>query len=549
MKSILLSLGHNSSAILVEDGRVVCGYEEERLSGTKSDSRFPRKSLDKILETNEIPEGSDILISHWFPDGNLRPGKYLDIDFIKNHICDNPRIISLSPNFTHHDAHAWSAIAFTGEVPDNTMVLVADGFGNFGEVISIYFTEDSKPILSDRSYGYNTSLGLLYQYATSFLDMKEHQDEYKLLGYEAYVEEALTDNQISALMDEAARMSKKMIANIKAVLTKPEYDPMVSVDALPALKDDIRYWLKKTLKAAKIDMDDVYSVKVATSFLVQNVVETAITSIIRMHKPSRLILVGGLFYNVKLNSVAADLVDEWVSIMPLAGDQGAAIGLYHYVNYSSGGFIWPEHLFWGKRTLYRPIESLPGLYYFDNENEAIDFICDKIDEDRIINLVKGDMEFGPRALCNTSTLARPTAENVATINSMNSRATVMPMAPVITKETAHDYFYDVDKIYKSLEYMICTREYRKYTYSGASSKIPMVYRFTGRPQVIDRNKDMFMHEILTCVEDDMLINTSFNYHGEPIVFSVDDVVRTHIKQCDRAAEIGDRAPLTVIIGG
>ena len=155
MKSLLLTLGHNSSAIFVpENGGTPIGYEEERLSGIKSDSQFPTDAIHEIARNVGIKnmKGCKIFISHWFDFiDNVMPNKYItqtDLDNLKEISED---ITFVSPEFTHHDAHAYSGLAFfnyhfnkrntdpksfVAQKMDNNSkvnIIVADGFGNDGE--------------------------------------------------------------------------------------------------------------------------------------------------------------------------------------------------------------------------------------------------------------------------------------------------------------------------------------------------------------------------------------------------------------------------------
>ena len=147
------------------------------------------------------------------------------------------------------------------------------------------------------------------------------------------------------------------------------------------------------------------------------------------------------------------------------------------------------------------------------------------------------MEFGPRALCNTSTIAVADSMTVVNhINQINGRNTVMPFAPVMGRSIYERIFEMTDRIHKSEKYMIMALPYKEHygeLYTGAAHK----YRihgsdtkviYTGRPQVIDRGEDPIMESLLR--DYNVLINTSFNVHGVPIVHTIDDVVKSHTHQ-------------------
>jgi carbamoyltransferase len=189
MKALVLTLGHNSSAILVEDGNIIVGYEEERLTGIKADSKFHFRSIQRIKELYNISDDVPICVGHWFLDGKLPKDdlKHWDIDYIQT-LFPKSRIYSLESGFTHHDSHALSAEIFAGkDFPEDYHTFVVDGFGTRGECYSIYKASE----LIARYYGFHKSIGLFYQYATAYMGMKMHNHEYKILGYETHIDELI----------------------------------------------------------------------------------------------------------------------------------------------------------------------------------------------------------------------------------------------------------------------------------------------------------------------------------------------------------------------
>jgi len=210
---LLLTLGHNSSAVAVRDGKVIAGYEDERYESLKSCSIFPLISDMKCINAAKPTKDEDniIFVSHWFDDfafeTNAYPKiheKYWDDDYIDSlKRYYGFKVVALSKDLTHHDAHAYAVTGFyefhKGGTQD-ALILVADGFGNKQEVMSLYsLTYDEIGMrhveLFHRAYGYANSLGLFYQYATSFTGMTENQDEYKFLGYESHIHEVINNEE------------------------------------------------------------------------------------------------------------------------------------------------------------------------------------------------------------------------------------------------------------------------------------------------------------------------------------------------------------------
>jgi carbamoyltransferase len=218
--SLLLTLGHNSSACLVKNGELFCGYEEERLTKKKSDSSFPKKAIVKCLKnTVDLDE---ILISWWNDNFSILDMNFTSKHFDRKAIFElkakyNCEVKYLSKELTHHDAHAYSVLAFFENESDFNVdgqhIIVCDGFGNKREVLSVYKVEKKKPVLLNKVVGYKKSLGLMYQYATSYCGMKMNQDEYKFLGYESKILD-VCDKFVIKQLDETAKKTVKALINM-----------------------------------------------------------------------------------------------------------------------------------------------------------------------------------------------------------------------------------------------------------------------------------------------------------------------------------------------
>lgn len=541
MYSLAISLGHNSSAVLIEDGRVVGGYEEERFTGKKADSIFPGHSILELRKRFDLPKDTDCYIGHWFIDAQL-PGtnKYWDPEFLRE-IFPNGSIDSLSSDFTHHDSHLESAMVFAGSgFADRYHAVVADGFGSFGECISIYEVHGGAYRLLHRVFGFEKSLGMLYQYATAFMGMQMHNHEYKMLAYEVHLPEVLEPWEIDLLKEMIFDTSIDYIRKTRNLALTSEFDPVTKIEALPNVQEHINSILSDVLR--KLDMMEAtqYDKRVVISYFVQHVVEAVMTSYVGLYNPTNLLVVGGLFYNVKLNHMLADSVQGKFCAMPLAGDQGAALGVYQAYK---GDLVWPDNLAWGHRDLDMDLHDLPqGMHLVTHEHDMWNMIAKNLRNKGWVNIVRGPMEYGPRALCNTTTLAIPDTTIAMDINRANARTMEMPFAPVMTAAQAHAKFHNISRIHKSLEYMIVTRAYlpgEAGSMRGAAHYYPEEKIFTGRPQI---TSDPMMVSLLE--EFGPLVNTSFNFHGVPIVRSPEQIIDTHVRQWQTAPEL---APQTVVL--
>ena len=571
---LLISLGHNSSAIFVDNSdpqqQEIIGYEQERLSGIKADSQFPRDAINEItkhVSSNKF-RGCCVLISHWFNFGpHLTANKYItqnDIDWLR-HICGSD-IHMCERGFTHHDAHAYSAYEFfkyhrsNYDVKGPIMCLVVDGFGNNGEILSLYTTDEIKGIsLVRRVYGYDASLGLMYQYATACVGMKENQDEYKFLGYEAHIDEYVDKQQLDTIDHFIETQKEQLIKWFDTHSKEPEYYPsndVIDFKLLNKVREDWNEVFTDVLKSIGFKSDKTcFAARCVIAYFIQQLCERTLVAWLNdNYNPENLIVAGGVFYNVKLNQVLCEkCTQKLFPVMPLAGDQGAAIGMY--AKYCNRQFEF-GNLCWGKRNFYN-IEKLvkqkqdknTRLVYakikssveLENVQENIARL---IADNNIVNLVIGNMEFGPRALCHTSTLFLPTSENIHCNNVMNGRNEVMPCAPVCTRDNAGELFTcdsKLDSVVGSDKYMICTHTYAKpYSnhYGGVMHKKPLEDSFTGRPQIVDVCE--FVYEVLDLVEQitdyKAIVNTSFNVHGRPIAFDTISILQNYEYQCEHAVD-------------
>jgi len=200
---------------------------------------------------------------------------------------------------------------------------------------------------------------------------------------------------------------------------------------------------------------------------------------------------------------------------------------------------------------------LDNVKYFTSRSEFVVATAQALKEDKIVNAIDGNMEYGPRALCSTTTLARPSKRNIETINSLNDRDTVMPMAPVIPLASASRYFNmdDVARVVGSDRFMIITYDYVNgdvMPFEGVAHAYPVTSddrgKFSGRPQFIcDGPGDATMRELFEAIPGDVLVNTSFNAHGRPIVYNIVDIIDSYVFQVDRALELGLQTPLLYIL--
>ena len=564
-KNLLLTLGHNSSAVLVDGDKVVCGYEEERLSKVKSDSAFPRLAIMECLN-NEFCDSLDtVYISYWNDSFDIFSPESEDSSYQDKHydrkflstLCKQYgcKIKYLSKDFTHHDAHAYAALNFfenhasEEEKMQDFHVIVSDGFGNQEEVTTIYKKVGDQLQVVDKVYDYFSSVGLMYQYATAYCGMKMNEDEYKFLGYESHIKEHLNDEQITKLYNYSNTFIDTFIKRTQ-ILTNTYVDDYVPNDAYINVGklNVVRQWwndafdsyLDSVFGLEKEDIP-VETLRCYIAAFIQNNIEQFIGHFVIKHNIKNVILSGGIFYNVKLNNFVMNKIPGKICVYPLAGDQGCGFGMYRKYH---GQFDFKTLLI-GKRSCfpdesvvkYRDDNKVPRFGIIPSKEELVNEVVKLLKEDKIVNLLTGSLEFGPRALCSTTTLAQPTDHNFKYINKLNGRNAVMPFAPVILERKAEKYFgkEQISKIIGSNYYMIITMDHlqtgeRNEHYTGILHKYPLKDVYSSRCQFVPESSTQYIKDVLEKLQDvnDFFIQTSHNEHGRPILFSVYDALKNHI---------------------
>lgn len=502
---LVITLGHGASVTLIIGGEITNGYQLERLTGIKGDSRFPYRCIEEIEKFHNIPEDIPIYVSHWHPSGHVSQmsDKHWNLKQLKARFPDSI-VTSTNTHTTHHDTHAYSAMAYNHKMGKGEHIFVADGFGTLGEVISIYEFDGQFPVLKKRLFGFDGSIGLLYQYATDYVGWKQNQDEWKLNAMANQLEDVEVRH---AIRQEAIKHTEKMLdIQMRRSIENPG-DPIYNLGALSYTHSEV----VKTLDALFEPTD-----KARIAYFLQNVVTMVVRHWLHLLRIKKCTFVGGCFLNVQLNGELAKDLDE-ICVMPLSGDEGAGLGIYKYFN---NKFIIPDDLCWGFRSLVGT-KARTNILYTTTPQAAVRSLLEK---NRIVNIIRNTMEFGPRAYCNTSTLALPTEENRAYINKLNNRTTHMPMCPVLNIDQ-FNLVFEKSNVVRSVEHMIIAlpwkedfkRVYPGVTYTTAEGEV------TGRPQVIDT--DHWLYNVVDYVGP--LINTSFNNHGQPIVYNMGQIVEAH----------------------
>ena len=565
---------HDAAAALLKDGVLVAAVEEERLSRKKHDFGFPEKAIRFCLEQAGISSRDldyvvfyekplvkfdRILMSalatfprswHGFRESMITWFK--DKLWIKRQIQTHLDLPSSKVLFVdHHTSHA--ASAFFCSPFEESAVLTCDGVGelttaSIGRGQASWNGQGSNGLQILEEMRFPHSLGLFYSAFTAFLGFEVNEGEYKVMGMAPYGEPRHMDklrkllhlrNDGSFWVDmnyfcyhySADRMFNSRFEELFGSPRDPKSDFVTSLTD-PTLGVD-----GETLRRNQ------YYADLAAS--VQSMTEEAVLSLANhAHERTgskKLCIAGG----VALNSVAnGRLVREGpfedIFIQPAAGDSGGALGAalyaYHVLLGKPRQFTM-EHAYWGQEHapgVIRDVLDRAGLKYktYENDERLIESVVNDLVGGKVIGWFQGRFEWGPRALGNRSILAdprRPEMKNI--VNSkIKFREPFRPFAPAILEERILDYFaYDVTRQYPA-RFMLFVLPFRR----EVADRVPAVNHMgTGRLQTVRKEWNPRYHAILKGFEEatgvPVILNTSFNLRGEPIVADPTHALNTFLR--------------------
>lgn len=546
MEKIVLgiSLGFNSSAcVLGSSSGVLSAISEERLTNEKNTKRIPFKAIRECLSIAGVNAIDSIAICHYenitkdyfqkYSGGfNLLGNTWEEyilnfLDWFGVEVKDK-KILRVD----HHTAHGYATLGIYGVSDRKGYLITADGFGDgvservrkldgkFNEIVA------ELPLKS--------SVGLVYQFVTGALGFKEHQHEGKITGLAAYGEPKYL-YELFNIDSESVWLTFEEMEQVKK-------SQIIDFDKFLRLKKAV-YRLVERLLFEGATREDI-----AAS--VQEYAERRMKGFIGMccAEGGNAYLSGGLFANVKINQRIKELgLFNNVYVCPPMGDEGtcigaavAAIGIYNYkpsksayANVLSGTDIDGDEDTYDdvcNEINRRCLQDKYRVTFFRNGVE--DFIPKALAKNKIVCLMRDKMEFGPRALCHRSILYNATEkETNDSLNKRLSRSEFMPFAPVCREEVADELFKNLDGGRDSAKFMTMT-------FDGTDEFI-QTYKAvahidgTARPQLVSKNDDAFMWNVLKRYEEltglKCLVNTSFNLHEYPIVESEGIALDSFIK--------------------
>lgn len=515
-----ISLGFNSSACLYSDtnGLLKC-ISEERINRIKNTKEIPIDAIAFCLEGIDKIEG--ICVSHYENISNHYFNSHSEYDYsgLSWEECFDLIMKNLNVSYNsivridHHTAHAYSPFGFY-PIEDKYYLISSDGFG---DGYSAQILDENNVILSAKKL--NQSIGLVYQFVTGALGFKEHEHEGKITGLAAHGKPIYFDI-LSSLYDVTDETDIKYIGEVTDEDRNTESEIIDFADFL-SIKRNI-YKLIKDLVNNGAEMKDIAA---SVQEFAEYYTLRWLKSICKIKKS--VYLSGGLFANVKLNQRIKDSgIFDNVYVCPAMGDEGTCVGAcIAFLNSKiDGKFL---NVFGGNKPNDLSDDERQEL----DDNTLIDNIIDELTNNRIVCLVKDNMEFGPRALCHRTILCDATDHSINdTLNKRLGRTEFMPFAPVCAEEFANDLF----KNFKHGEY---ASKFMTMTFDGTDEFVNTYKGVahidgTARPQCVNKEEMPFMHTLLMKYYEKTgkkcLINTSYNLHGEPIINDTNNAIKSFV---------------------
>ena len=545
---------HDAAAVLISDGRIVAAAEEERFSRKKHDSGFPKKAIDYCLKEDALSSSDlDYVVFYEKPFRKFHrilisslstfPKSYASFReairlwmtqklWIKSEIASYLKLPEDKILFSeHHLSHAASTY-FPSPFKESA-ILTVDGVGEWAT--ASYGVGKSNKIKLLKEIHFPKSLGLLYSAFTAFLGFEVNEGEWKVMGLAPYGKPKYqkelwqtvglnADGSFSLNFDYFSfHYSDRYSYSQKLVdLLGPPVDPKNSHLVTPR------------------SADIAASIQAVTEELLLNMAK----NLKKISQSDNLCLAGG----VALNSVANyRLLKESgfknIFVQPAAGDSGGALGaalyVYHHVLNRQNRTAMDRACFG------QEFDEENILHYLKNNNlhyrrltndQLVDFVSSLIMKGKVIGWMQGKFEWGPRALGHRSILADPRNPKMKDIINakVKFREAFRPFAPSVLSDQAPNVFELPTSNYKLLtnHYPLRFMLYVVPVKPAWRKKVPAVTHAdnTARPQLVFKDTNPLYYNLISAFHRKtgvpLLLNTSFNLKGEPIVASPADAYST-----------------------
>ena len=569
---------HDSAAVILRDGEIVAAAQEERFSRKKHDPRFPIHAINYCMEEAFI-EPDELANIAYYDDGLLTwervlssavaggenaKGMFKDAartvlghkiwvrDAINKALGEEVADVKLSI-CDHHASHA--ASAFYPSPFQDAAILTTDGVGEWSTMTLSHGTGQNIEVLKEIRYPH--SIGLLYSAVTAFCGFKVNSGEYKLMGLAPYGEPIYYERMRDKLIDVKADGSFRLNMDYFGYLQQEN----MTNDAFARLFDGPGRTPESGI--GRREMDIAASVQKVT----EEVVLSTATHLKELTKSGNLVMAGGVALNCVANGKLSltGLYDQ-VWVQPAAGDAGGALGAAYLASHSvlklprvmkrekkdaqMGSLLGPSYSD-DEIKAFLDRHNYPYEYVAEN-NKLYQKISTQLAAGKIVGFFQGRMEFGPRALGARSIVGD--ARNPEMQTRMNLkikyRESFRPFAPAVLAEDIKDYFeLDQESPYMLLVGQVarerCLPTNRESWWHENEDMLSIIRRprsdvpaithvdHSARVQSVDEERNPGFYGLLKAFKEQtgcsVLVNTSFNVRGEPIVSSPDDAYRCFMR--------------------
>ncbi len=559
---------HDSAVALIENGKIIYASEEERFSRIKHDSSFPINALRDLLKYNRI-KLSEINYIIFFEKPFLKFERLIETYlafapkglkqflfampiwlkkklFMKREIINqlkkidsnfNPKKIFFSE---HHLSHA--ASAFFPSPFNKSLILTADGVGEWAT--TSVGVGDSNNIEIKKEMNFPNSLGLLYSAFTYYVGFKVNSGEYKLMGLAPYgkpiYSKLIKDNLIDIKPDGSFRLNQYFFDYATGfTMTNKNFDLLFGQKPR-----------KQESKINRFHMNIASSIQKVT----EDILIRMLTNLKKEFNLENLSLAGGVALNCVANGIIKKKkIFKNIWIQPASGDSGCSIGsalAFWYIHLKKkrvidkndgmyGSLLGPD---FNTKSIKMSLDKIGAKYLKYDKQKMIKRIASFISRGKAIGWFQGRMEFGPRALGSRSIIADPRNSRMQKqLNlKIKFRESFRPFAPVVLEQKCKEWFdlegnspymLFVSKLNKTKLTKLSSKDQSLSSINFKRSIVPSVTHVdnSARIQTVSREKNGIFYELINefyrLTNTPILINTSFNIRGEPIVCSPEDAFR------------------------
>ena len=563
---------HDSAAALLIDGEIIAAAQEERFSRKKHDARYPYNAVKYVLAEGKLnlsevdyivffekpflkferlletymafaPKGFksfSLSMPLWLRE-KLFQKKFL---FEKLKLHDEKFNDINKINFSeHHYSHA--ASAFFPSPFKESIVLTLDGVGEWATTTLALGKNNDLKIIKEIHFPH--SLGLLYSAFTYYTGFKVNSGEYKVMGLAPYGKPKFKDLIINNLIDLKADGSFKLDMSYfnyatGLTMTNKKFSKLFGQPVRNAKKD----------KLTEFHMDIAASIQAVTEEIILRMTK----NIAEEYKIKNLCLAGGVALNCVANGkILEKKIFENIWIQPAAGDAGgslgAALAFWHkelskprneFSDKMKGSYLGPK---FENNFIEEKLKILKANYLKKNSDEISTIVAKELSTNKTVGWFQGRMEFGPRALGGRSIIADPRSEKMQKeLNlKIKFRESFRPFAPSVLREDVSEWF----DLNNDSPYMLLVSQVKKDKQISMSEKdknlfgidklnikrstIPAITHvdYSARIQTVHKETNpkyyKLINEFKKITNCPVLVNTSFNVRGEPIVCSIEDAFK------------------------